>query len=71
MSRPVTWLLSKKGMAVCCELSDAEYQALPQVALTGLLHRGVVVSRSVRVPLDEFIEIGGLGGALLERGASK
>lgn len=67
MSRPVTWLLTKKGLPVCCELSDAKYQALPQVALTGLLHRGVVVTRTVKVSVEEFMEIGGLGGAMLEK----
>lgn len=71
MNRPVTWLLTKKGLPVSCELSDAEYQAFPQVALTGLLHRGVVVTRTVKVSQAEFVEIGGLGGALLEKAGGK
>lgn len=60
MSRPVTWVLTKAGIKVCCCLTDAEFQALPQSTLVGLLHRGVVVTRTVEVPFAEFVEIGGL-----------
>ncbi len=60
MSRPVKWLLTKAGVKVCCQLTDAEYQALPQTTLVGLLARGVVVTRVVAVPLSQFVEIGGL-----------
>jgi hypothetical protein len=60
MSRSVTWLLTKAGMRVRCELTDAEYQGLPQATLVGLLAGGVVVTRTVKVPIDEFMAIGGL-----------
>lgn len=60
MSRPVTWLLTKANLKVCCELSDAEFQGLPHVTLTGLLAAGVVVTRTVKVPLDQFEAIGNL-----------
>lgn len=60
MTRPVKWLLTKAGMKVCCELSDVEYQAMSQATLVGLLASGVVVTRLVPVPLDEFAEIGDL-----------
>lgn len=60
MSRPVTWLLTKAGTKVCCELTDAEYEALPSVTLNGLLAKGMVVTRTVKVPLAEFVAIGGL-----------
>lgn len=61
MSRAVTWVISKAGLKVCCELTDAEYEALPQASLVGMLHKGAVVTRVVKVPLAEFVKIGGLG----------
>lgn len=61
MTRPVSWILSKKGLAVCCELTDAEYQALPQATLVGLLSSGVVATRTVKVTQEEFVAIGGFG----------
>lgn len=61
MSRPVSWLLTKSNLKVCCELSDVEFQGLPQTTLTGLLARGVVVKRVVKVPLEEFMDIDALG----------
>ena len=67
MTRPVTWILSKSGLKVCCELTNEEFEALPHVTLTGLLSAGVKATRAVKVPLADFVEIGGLGGALLER----
>lgn len=60
MSRPVSWLLTKAGLKVCCSLSDDEFQALPQGTLVGLLARGVVVTRIVPVALAEFVEVGDL-----------
>lgn len=64
MSRPVSWLLTKPGLKVCCEMSDVEYEALPQTTLAQLVHDGVVVTRCVKVPFGEFVEIGGLSAAL-------
>lgn len=57
----MTWLLTKSNLKVCCELTDAEFQGLPHVTLTGLLARGVVVTRTVKVSIKEFVAIGGLG----------
>ncbi|HXE05212.1 MAG TPA: hypothetical protein VN579_04435 [Bryobacteraceae bacterium] len=71
MTRSATWLLTKAGVRVCCELTDDEFQALPHVTLTGLLAAGVKVTRTVKVSAAEFVEIGGLGVALLEKGLSK
>lgn len=67
MSRPATWILSKAGLKVCCELSHAEFEAMPHITMAGLLSAGVKFTRTVKVSQEEFIEIGGLGGALLER----
>lgn len=67
MSRPATWILSKAGLKVCCELTDAEYQALPQLTLVGLLSAGVKATRTIPVSLEEFIEIGDLGRSLLNK----
>ncbi len=67
MSRPATWLLTKQSMKVSCFLTDAEFEALPHVTLTGLLGAGVVVKRLVAVSLAEFVEIGELP-VLIERG---
>jgi len=60
--RPVTWLLTKSNLKVCCELTDAEYRALPQTTLVGLLSGGVVATRTVKVTMEEFVVIGDLGG---------
>lgn len=53
----VHWVVSKKGVKVCAVLTDAEYQGLAHVVLTGLLAKGFVVTRSVRVSLEEFVKI--------------
>lgn len=60
MTRSVTWLLTKANLKVCCELTDEEFQGLPHVTLTGLLAQGVRVTRTVKVPVEEFMVIGGL-----------